>query len=127
MENEENKKSLSFTQEEKNTFYYINELIEKQYLIAIKNAYSIIRRNVKNKNEIEHGLDDLFEFLDDEDALYAYKVLCKHYWNIDRVSTSEYIKMYMDEYDPKHEKFGNKNNINNDNISTYNNHDIDER
>ena len=113
MEYDEKNDKIIYSDEEMTFFKQMAELYEKQYLYAIQNANIIINRKIKDKNVIEQGLDMLFEFLEDDAALLAYRRLCKHYWFIDKVATSEYIKMYSDEYDPNHEKFGrNTNNKN---------------
>ena len=108
MEYDEKNGKILFSEEDKIFFKQMAEISKKQYLFAIENAYKIISNKIKDKQIIEQGLDLLFEFLDDERALLAYRKLCRHYWFIDKNATAEYIQMYVDEYDPNHEKFGNR-------------------
>ena len=86
---------------------------EKQFQQAKNQTNHILKNNIKDKNLIEHTLDLLFEFLEDEEALLLYRKLCRHYWFIDKRATVDYIQFYVETYDPNHERFGNKNKNNN--------------
>ena len=55
----------------------------------------IIRGGCRDVKRIEHTLDGLLDYGDDETCLRLYKRLCRHYWTIDKVATAEYVMIYL--------------------------------
>lgn len=48
---------------------------------------------------IESTLDGLLGFAGSEEGLSLYKMLCRHYWDLDPASTASYIEAYRDMWD----------------------------
>ena len=60
---------------------------------------AIVRGGCRDAKRIEHTLDGLLDFGDDERILHLYKRLCRHYWTLDKVATAEYVMLYRDHWD----------------------------
>ena len=68
-------------------------LQEQKYRLAENEINFIIKNNIKDDNRIERAIDEILEFLDDEEALLLFRKICSY---------------YIAEYDPQKLKFGNK-------------------
>jgi len=76
----------------------------KQTLSAYKpEVERIINSNSSNKNAIEHTLDALCEVAFDNEVLFLFKKLCRYYYTIDPVATTQQIQFYREMWD-KEEK-----------------------
>ena len=60
---------------------------------------SVIQRQNKDIKEIEHLLNYMLDFADNEEILASYRKLCKYYYNINPQATAEYIQSYKEMYD----------------------------
>jgi hypothetical protein len=60
---------------------------------------SIVRTRSRDVRHIEHTLDGLLDFCFDPVALLHYKKLCRHYYEIDPVATSEHVHIYRTLWD----------------------------
>ena len=87
------------------------ELQEYRYNLISSNIKYILNNNIKDEREIEQALEDIFEFCDDEDALQLFRKLCGHYYKINPVATAHHVQWYINEYDPKKEKFGKNKKV----------------
>ncbi|MDR0536483.1 MAG: hypothetical protein LBH04_00295, partial [Tannerellaceae bacterium] len=59
----------------------------------------IISHQSKDTKEIEHLLDYMLGFADDEKILVSYRKLCRYYFDINQQATAEYIQFYKEMYD----------------------------
>jgi len=66
---------------------------------------SIIRRQSKDAKEIEHLLDYMLDFADNEVILVSFRKLCRYYYDINPQATTEYIQSYKEMYDADEKLF----------------------
>ena len=66
---------------------------EKLYTLDVE---AIIKSHDNDPDRIEHCLDGILGFCFDENMLLLFKKLCRHYYSIDPVATSEYVYIYKD-------------------------------
>ena len=59
----------------------------------------ILRTRCRDTQRIEHALDGLLDFCGHEPVLRMYKILCRHYWDIDPAATADYINAYREYWD----------------------------
>ena len=83
-------------------------LQEQKYRLAENEINFIIKNNIKDDNRIERAIDEILEFLDDEEALLLFRKICSYYIKLNPKDTLHYINYYIAEYDPQKLKFGNK-------------------
>ena len=83
-------------------------LQEQKYRLAKNEINFIIKNNIKDDNRIERSIDEILEFLDDEEALLLFRRICSYYIKFNPQATLHYINYYIEEYDPQKLKFGNK-------------------
>ena len=65
----------------------------------------VIRRQSKDVKEIEHLLDYMLDFADNEKILALYRKLCRYYFDINPQATAEYIQSYKEMYDADEKRF----------------------
>ena len=83
-------------------------LQEQKYRLAENEINFIIKNNIKDDNRIERAIDEILEFLDDEEALLLFIKICSYYIKLNPKATLYYINYYIEEYDPQKLRFGNK-------------------
>lgn len=83
-------------------------LQEQKYRLAESEINFIIKNNIKDDNRIQRAIDEILEFLDDDEALLLFRKICSYYIKINPEETMHYIDYYIEEYDPQKLKFGNK-------------------
>ena len=83
-------------------------LQEQKYRLAESEINFIINNNIKDANRIEGAIDEILEFLEDEEALVLFRKICNYYIILNPQATLHYINYYIKEYDPQKLKFGNK-------------------
>ncbi len=83
-------------------------LQEQKYRLAENEINFIIKNNIKDDNRIERAIDEILEFLDDEEALLLFRKICSYYIKLNPQATLHYINYYIEEYDPQKLRFGNK-------------------
>ena len=66
---------------------------------------SIIQRKSKDEKEIQHVLNYMLDFADNEKILSSYRKLCRYYLDINPQATAEYIQSYKEIYDTDETKF----------------------
>jgi hypothetical protein len=69
---------------------------ESQYSVQIDD---IIRQHCRDGEHIAHLLDSMLGFCFDERMLLLFKKLCRYYYAIDPVATTEYVYTYRDMWD----------------------------
>ena len=89
-------------------FKELTVLQEQKYRLAENEINFIIKNNIKDDNRIEIAIDEILEFLDDEEALLLFRRICSYYIKFNQQATLHYINYYIEEYDPQKLKFGNK-------------------
>jgi hypothetical protein len=60
---------------------------------------AIIQSGERDTHRIEHQLDHMLGFCCDPDMLLAFKRLCRYYFDIDPVATTEYVNSYREMWD----------------------------
>ena len=75
---------------------------EIYYTSAVNN---IIRSQSKDVKEIEHLLNYMLDFADNEKILASYRKLCRYYFDINPQATAEYIQSYKEMYDKDEKRF----------------------
>jgi len=75
---------------------------ETQYTSAVND---VIRRKSKDAKEIEHILNYMLDFADNEKILTSYRKLCRYYFDINPQATAEYIQSYKELYDSDEKLF----------------------
>ena len=83
-------------------------LQEQKYRLAESEINFIIKNNIKDDNRIGRAIDEILEFLEDEEALLLFRRICSYYIKINPQATLYYINYYIEEYDPQKLKFRNK-------------------
>lgn len=71
----------------------LNQRAVEQYQPAVA---KILRTGCRDPRHIEHTLDGLLDFCGYDPALQLYKLLCRHYWQIDPVATASYINAHRE-------------------------------
>lgn len=92
------------------TFELFKELAvlqEQKYRLAESEINVIIKNNIKDKNRIERAIDEILEFLENDEALLLFRRICSYYIKINPEATMYYINYYIKEYDPEKKKLGN--------------------
>lgn len=92
------------------TFELFKELAvlqEQKYRLAESEINVIIKNNIKDKNRIERAIDEILEFLENDEALLLFRRICSYYIKINSEATMYYINYYIEEYDPEKKKLGN--------------------
>lgn len=89
-------------------FKAVAELQKQKYRLAESEINFIIKNNIEDDNRIQRAIDEIFEFLENAEALFLFRRICSYYYKINAEATMHYINYYIEEYDPKKEKFGNK-------------------
>ena len=89
-------------------FRTVAELQEQKYRLSESEINFIIKNNIKDKNRIERAIDEILEFLENDEALLLFRRICSYYIKINPEATLHYINFYIEEYDPEKKKFGNK-------------------
>ncbi|MBV5319948.1 MAG: hypothetical protein JZU72_03195 [Chlorobium phaeobacteroides] len=69
---------------------------EKLYALEVE---AIIKDQNCDPRRIQHCLDGILGFCFDDNMLLLFKKLCRHYYTIDPVATSEYVYFYKDMWD----------------------------
>ena len=59
----------------------------------------ILHSRSRDAKQIEQTLDRLLDFCGHEPVLLMFKQLCRHYWDIDPVTTASYINAYREYWD----------------------------
>ncbi|GAB6011994.1 hypothetical protein [Viscerimonas tarda] len=67
----------------------------------------VIRHQSKDTKEIEHLLNYMLDFADNEKILMLYRTLCRYYFDINPQATAEYIQSYKELYDTDEKLFEN--------------------
>lgn len=75
---------------------------ETDYTSAVND---VIRSQNKDVKEIEHLLNYMLDFADNEKILALYRKLCRYYLDINPQATSEYIQSYKEIYDEDEKLF----------------------
>ena len=100
------------TEEELNGFKElaesINKITEDAFLIYEEQVDKIYTDNVQNVNEIERLLDYLLSYCCDEKMLMLFKKLCRHYYKIDPVATTEYVAIYRNMWEDDNQQQDSK-------------------
>ena len=89
-------------------FRAVAELQEQKYRLAENEINFIIKDNIKDDNRIQRAIDEVLEFLENDEALLLFRRICSYYIKINPEATLYYINYYIKEYDPEKKKFGNK-------------------
>ena len=66
---------------------------------------TVIQRQSKDVKEIEHLLNYMLDFADNERILELYRKLCRYYLDINPQATAEYIQSYKEMYDEDEKLF----------------------
>lgn len=96
---------------DENTLELFKELAvlqEQKYRLAESEINFIIKSNIKDDNRIQRAIDQILEFLEDDEALLLFRRICSYYIKLNPQATMDYINYYIKEYDPQKLKFGNK-------------------
>ena len=59
----------------------------------------LVRTGSRDVQQIEHTLDGLLDFCGHPPVLEMYRRLCRHYWDIDRAATADFVKAYRERWD----------------------------
>lgn len=88
-------------------FRTVAKLQEQKYRLAEDEINYIIKNNIKDDTRIQRAIDEIFEFLENDEALLLFRRICSYYIKINPEATMHYINYYIEEYDPEKKKFGN--------------------
>lgn len=88
-------------------FRTVAKLQEQKYRLAENEINFIIKNNIKDDTRIQRAIDEIFEFLENDEALLLFRKICSYYIKINPEATMHYINFYIEEYDPEKKKFGN--------------------
>ena len=91
-------------------FRTVAKLQEQKYRLAENEINFIIKNNIKDDTRIQRAIDEIFEFLENDEALLLFRRICRYYIKINPEATMHYINYYIEEYDPEKKKFGNLQN-----------------
>lgn len=89
----------------------IIDLNKQKYVIVKSEIEKIIRDNVKDERHIQRKLDEMIDillFYENDDSLLLFRKLCKYYFSINPIVTTQYINYYREQNDSEGLKFGNK-------------------
>lgn len=89
-------------------FRTVAKLQEQKYRLAENEINFIIKNNIKDDTRIQRAIDEIFEFLENDEALLLFRRICSYYIKINPEATLHYINFYIEEYNPEKKKFGNK-------------------
>ena len=78
---------------------YTRQLAQEAEKLYTVDVDAIIKSQDNDPDRIEHCLDGILDFCFDENMLLLFKKLCRHYYTIDPVATSEYVYIYKDMWD----------------------------
>ena len=78
---------------------YTRQLAQEAEKLYALDVETIIKSHDSNPDRIEHCLDGILDFCFDEKMLLLFKKLCRHYYTIDPVATSEYVYFYKEMWD----------------------------
>lgn len=78
---------------------YTRQLAREAEHFYTQDVDSIIKDQDSDPKRIEHCLDGILDFCFDERMLQLFKKLCRYYYNIDSVATSEYVYFYKEMWD----------------------------
>ena len=76
-------------------------LQEQKYRLAENEINIIIKNNIKDDTRIQRAIDEIFEFLENDEALLLFRRICSYYIKINPEATLHYINFYIEEYDPE--------------------------
>lgn len=76
-------------------------LQEQKYRLAESEINFIIKNNIKDDTRIQRAIDEIFEFLENDEALLLFRRICSYYIKINPEATMHYINYYIEEYDPE--------------------------
>lgn len=82
------------------------DLAKEATRLAQQEVNDIIDSGDDDMARIEQQLDRMLDFAFDADMLALYKQLCRHYFNIDPVATSQYVHAYREMWDTPSEPEG---------------------
>lgn len=88
-------------------FRTVAKFQEQKYRLAENEITFIIKNNIKDDTRIQRAIDEIFEFLENDEALLLFRRICSYYIKINPEATMYYINYYIEEYDPEKKKFGN--------------------
>ena len=88
-------------------FKEVVSLQKQKYRLAESEINFIIKNNIKDDTRIQRAIDEIFEFLENDEALLLFRRICSYYIKINPEATMHYINYYIEEYDPEKKKFGN--------------------
>lgn len=92
-------------------FRTVVKLQEQKYRLAESEINFIIKNKIKDDNRIQRAIDEILEFLENDEALLLFRRICKYYLKINPEATVHYINYYIEEYDSEKLKFGNRKNM----------------
>lgn len=75
------------------------DLAKEATRLAQLEVNDIIDSGDDDMTRIEQQLDRMLDFAFDADMLALYKRLCRHYFNINPVATSQYVHAYREMWD----------------------------
>ena len=75
------------------------DLAKEATRLAQQEVNDIIDSGDDDMARIEQQLDRMLDFAFDADMLVLYKRLCRHYFNINPVATSQYVHAYREMWD----------------------------
>ena len=78
---------------------HTQQLARQAAILYSREIDAIIQDQESDSRRIEHCLDGILDFCFDEKMLQLFKKLCRYYYNIDSVATSEYVLTYKDMWD----------------------------
>ncbi len=78
---------------------YNRQLVREAEKLYTLEVAGIIKDQECAPKRIEHCLDGFLGFCFDDNMLLLFKKLCRHYYTIDPVATSEYVYIYKDMWD----------------------------
>ena len=68
-------------------------------------VHDVICRQSKDTKEIEHLLNYMLDFAENEKILTSYRKLCRYYLDINPQATAKYIQSYKEMYDADEKLF----------------------
>jgi hypothetical protein len=78
---------------------HTQQLARQAAILYSREIDAIIQNQESDSRRIEHCLDGILDFCFDEKMLQLFKKLCRYYYNIDSVATSEYVYFYKEMWD----------------------------
>jgi hypothetical protein len=77
----------------------LNSLHQQAVAIHSPTVRKIVRNGSRDKQLIEHTLDQLLDHACIPDGLVLFKTLCRYYWQIDPQATASYVYAYREMWD----------------------------